>query len=180
MHRETGFTLIELMTVLAVSAISLSIAIPAFSSFTDNARQAGAVNDLVGSMHIARSTAVTTNTRVTVCASKDGTDCDNSDWNDGWIVFADLDSDQKLDAGETILNASGSTDGLTIQSVQLDDWFMFRPNGRVMKNTVTGNSGDFVVCDDRGSEFGKVVIVDLSGRPRLSHYHADGSPPACP
>ena len=87
MTREDGFTLIELLTAIGLAALLLSMAVPALDSFTRNARQTGAVNDFVSSMHIARSTAVTTNARVTICASDSGNVCEAVAWNQGWIVF---------------------------------------------------------------------------------------------
>jgi type IV fimbrial biogenesis protein FimT len=174
-----GFTLIELMIAIALSALLLSMAIPALDQFTTNARQTGAVNDFVSSMHIARSTAVTTNFRTTICASASGTNCEAVSWDQGWIVFSDRDSDQTVDNDETIVASSDGIDGLSIQSGEFGQFLMYRPNGRVMTTTATGNSGQFTVCDNRGSDYAKVLIVDLSGRPRLSKYLADGTSPAC-
>ncbi len=174
-----GFTLIELMIAVGLTALLLSMAVPAVQMFTNNARQTGAINDFVASMHIARSTAVTTNTRVTACASAGGSNCEAVSWNDGWIVFRDRDSDQVVDADETIVSSSEGIEGLLIQSSQFGRFIMYRPNGRVMNASVNGNSGQFTVCDDRGASHAKVMIIDLSGRPRLSLYQADGSTPSC-
>jgi type IV fimbrial biogenesis protein FimT len=174
-----GFTLIELMIAIGLSALLLSMAIPALDSFTTSARQTGAVNDFVSSMHIARSSAITTNFRTTICASAGGADCETVSWDQGWIVFRDRDSDQSVDNDETIIASSSGIDGLTIQSGEFGAFLMYRPNGRVMTTSATGNSGQFTVCDSRGSDHAKVLIVDLSGRPRLSKTLADGSVPAC-
>ena len=174
-----GFTLIELMIAIGLSALLLSMAIPALDQFTTSAKQTGAVNDFVSSMHIARSSAITTNFRTTVCASANGTNCEAVSWDQGWIVFGDRDSDQTVDNDETIVAVSGAIDGLTIQSAEFGAFLMYRPNGRVMTTSAMGNSGQFTVCDRRGSAHAKVLIVDLSGRPRLSQYLADGSSPAC-
>lgn len=174
-----GFTLIELMIAIGLSALLLSMAIPALDQFTTSAKQTSAVNDFVASMHVARSTAITTNFRTTVCASAGGANCEAVSWDQGWIVFSDRDSDQTVDNDETILVTSDGMEGLTIQSGEFGTFLMYRPNGRVMTTSATGNSGQFTVCDNRGSEHAKVHIVDLSGRPRLSEYLADGSSPAC-
>lgn len=174
-----GFTLIELMISIALSALLLSMAIPALDHFTTSAKQTGAVNDFVSSMHIARSSAITTNFRTTVCASSNGANCEAVSWDEGWIVFRDRDSDQTVDNDETVISVSGAINGLSIQSSEFGDFLMYRPNGRVMTTSATGNSGQFTVCDNRGSDHAKVLIVDLSGRPRLSKYLADGSTPAC-
>jgi type IV fimbrial biogenesis protein FimT len=174
-----GFTLIELMIAVGLTALLLSMAIPALDSFTTNARQTSAINDFVSSMHIARSTAVTTNFRVTVCASSGGSNCEAVSWDQGWIVFGDRDSDQSVDGDEVIAAASDGIDGLSIQSGEFGQFLMYRPNGRVMNSSVNGNSGQFTVCDGRGDDYAKVLIFDLSGRPRLSKYLADGSPPSC-
>ena len=174
-----GFTLIELMIAIGLSALLLSMAIPALDSFTTSAKQTGAVNDFVSSMHIARSTAITTNFRTTVCASASGANCEAVSWDQGWIVFSDRDSDQTVDNDETIVASSGGVDGMTIQSGEFGGFLMYRPNGRVMTTSATGNSGQFTVCDTRGSDHAKVLIVDLSGRPRLSKTLANGSSPSC-
>jgi hypothetical protein len=68
---------------------------------------------------------------------------------------------------------------LTIQSSQFPTFIMYRPNGRVMNASLNGSSGSFTVCDRRGADYAKVMIIDLSGRPRLSRTLVDGSAPAC-
>jgi len=179
MRQERGFTLIELMVGVGLTALLLSMAVPALNLFVSNSRQTAALNDFVASMHIARSTAITTNTRVTVCASSGGSSCQPVDWDQGWIVFADLDSDQALDANERVISQSAAVDGLSIDSSEFSRFVMYRPNGRVMNASVNGNSGQFTVCDDRGADRAKVMILDLSGRPRTSKKLADGSAPSC-
>ena len=174
-----GVTLIELMIVMGLTGLLLSLAVPALDMFTTSARSTGAVNDFVSSMHVARSTAITTNFRTTVCASAGGANCEAVSWDQGWIVFTDRDSDQTVDNDETIVATSDGIDGLSIQSGEFGQFLMYRPNGRVMTSSANGNSGQFTVCDNRGSEFAKVLIVDLSGRPRMSKYLDDGTSPTC-
>ena len=179
MRQQRGFTLIELMIAVGLTGLLLSMAVPAMDIFVSNARQTGAFNDFVSTIHQARSTAVTTNSRVTICPSADGTDCESVSWNDGWIVFADLDSDRDVDDDETIIVASGPVDGLTIESNEFATFMMYRPNGRVMNASLNGSSGAFTLCDKRGADHAKVMIIDLSGRPRYSRTMADGTAPSC-
>jgi type IV fimbrial biogenesis protein FimT len=179
MRRENGFTLIELMIAIGLAGLLLSAAVPALDTFVSNARQTGAINDFVSSIHQARSTAVTTNARVTICPSSGGTNCEAVGWNEGWIVFSDRDSDRNVDNDETIVASSGSANGLTIQSGQFPTFIMYRPNGRVWNAALNGSSGSFTVCDRRGASHAKVMVIDLSGRPRLSETLADGSVPVC-
>ena len=179
MKRESGFTLLELMITLAIGGLLLSMAVPALQSFTNNSKRSSAVNDFVSSMHLARNTAITTNARVTICASSNTTSCENVAWNSGWIVFGDSNSNQSVDAGEVVFSATGRLDRVTLQSGQFGDFIMYRPNGRAMNAAVNGNTGQFTVCDKRGPEYAKVVIVELSGRPRLSDHQTNGQPPVC-
>jgi len=179
MSTDRGFTLIELLVAIALSALLVSMAVPAMDQFATNARQTGAINDFVSSMHLARNTAITTNARVTVCASASGNACEAVGWDRGWIVFSDLNSNQLVDGTDAIIAASAATDGVSILSGEFASVLQYRPNGRVTNPAALGNAGQFTVCDRRGEEHAKVVIVDLSGRPRLSKYRADGTLPDC-
>jgi type IV fimbrial biogenesis protein FimT len=179
MQRQSGFTLIELMIAVGLTGLLLSLAVPALDLFVTNARQTGAINDFVSSVHVARSTAVTTNARVTVCPSASGANCDGGEWADGWIVFSDPNSNRNVDVGERIVATSEGFDRLDIASNEFPQFLTYRPNGRVMNAALNGSSGAFTVCDDRGADHAKVLTIDLSGRPRASEYHADGSAPSC-
>ena len=179
MKRENGFTLMELMTALAIGGILLSMAVPGLQSFSSNSRQTSAINDFVTSMHLARNTAITTNARVTICASAQGVNCEGVTWDKGWIIFKDANSNQNVDPGEAIVGGSGKLDRVTLQSGEYGNFIMYRPNGRAMNQSVNINSGQFTVCDKRGADHAKVIIVELSGRPRLSEYRMDGQQPFC-
>jgi hypothetical protein len=48
-----------------------------------------------------------------------------------------------------------------------------------MTAALTGNSGEFAVCDFRGADHAKVILVELSGRPRMSETKANGAQPNC-
>jgi len=170
--RRNGFTLIELLTTLGIATILLSIAVPNMQEFKRNSRQTSGVNELVSGMRLARNTAITTNSRVTVCATRNGAVCEAVAWQNGWIAFVDLDGDRTLDVNESIFRAGQGVDGLKITSSQFPNFFVFRPNGRVMAASVTQNSGQFTFCDERGASHAKAVLIDLSGRPRSIH---DGS-----
>ncbi|MDH3442203.1 MAG: GspH/FimT family pseudopilin [Gammaproteobacteria bacterium] len=179
MKTENGFTLIELLTAMGVATILIAVAIPGMQAFQQNARQSSSATDLVNGMRIARNTAITTNTRVTVCASANGNGCENTSWNNGWIAFIDLDADRVLDNNETMIRSGTPADGVNIQSGQFSTFFVYRPNGRVMFANVAQNSGQFMICDDRGSDHAKGIRVDLSGRPRIYDADSGGLPLSC-
>ena len=179
MARQKGFTLIELLTAMAVATILIAVAIPGMRAFQMNSRQSSALNELVSGMRVARNTAITTNTRVTVCASENGTSCANVSWQEGWIAFVDRDGDRSLDNDESILRSGAGIDGLTISSGMFASFFVYRPNGRIMFQNVNQNSGQFVVCDDRGSEYAKGISLDLSGRPRVVDNYSAGVSLGC-
>ncbi|MFO7765601.1 MAG: GspH/FimT family pseudopilin [Pelovirga sp.] len=88
-NKIDGFTLLELLTVLAIMGILVVIAIPSFSRLTQGTQVGSAVNDLVASINYARNAAITRGTLVTVCKSNDSQTCDTSEigWQQGWIVY---------------------------------------------------------------------------------------------
>jgi type IV fimbrial biogenesis protein FimT len=179
MSSEKGFTLIELMTTLGVATILIAVAIPSMQSFRMNSRQSASINDLLNGMRVARNTAITTNSRVTVCASERGTACENVGWDKGWIAFVDRDQDRALDAGETVIRAGAEVVGVTIRSGQFGNFLVYRPNGRVMSASVDQNNGQLTFCDERGSEHAKGIRLDLSGRPRVYDSESGGLSPSC-
>ncbi|MDF3193914.1 GspH/FimT family pseudopilin [Pseudomonas sp. 1928-m] len=88
--RNQGFTLIELMVVIAIIAIIAAIAIPNYQSSIDAGRKTSATNNLLGALQFARSEAVIRRSnKVKVCASADGNTCSGSDWSTGGVVLDD-------------------------------------------------------------------------------------------
>jgi type IV fimbrial biogenesis protein FimT len=61
-----GFTLIELMVVVAITAILLAAAAPSFTSFFDKQRVKNAASQLYGDLQFARSEAVQRNRKVKI------------------------------------------------------------------------------------------------------------------
>ncbi|WP_277372793.1 GspH/FimT family pseudopilin [Pseudomonas sp. AA-38] len=87
MESSRGFTLIELMVVLAIIAIVAAVAVPSYQSSIEAGHKTSAINNLLGALQFARSEAVTRRSDVKVCASGGGTSCNGNDWSAGGVVL---------------------------------------------------------------------------------------------
>ncbi len=114
-----GFTLIEAMVVIAISAILVAIAAPSMRSLVESNGVASSVNSLMSAISFARTEALKRGITVTMCR---GVDADapttpaciaGARWDSGWLVFADLNADGNFDAseGDILLRAQGSLAG---------------------------------------------------------------------
>ena len=98
--QSLGFTLIELMMVILVSAILAMIAIPSFQELLAKSRVNGSVNLLTTSFDLARSEALSKNRVTVLCRSGDPMavaptciatglgDFAADDWATGWIIYS--------------------------------------------------------------------------------------------
>jgi len=171
-----GFTLVELMSTLAVGAVLVGTAVPGFHGLVAKSHMAGEVNDLVSHLYLARSEAVKRFSPAVLCPSSNGSDCLNQpEWHHGYILFADENNDGQRDADETLLKVhQGATSGLTALSSVYRKRVIYRPNG------MSGGANLTVTfCDPNGATSPKAVIVSNTGRPRVSDTKADGSALSC-
>jgi type IV fimbrial biogenesis protein FimT len=177
---QRGFTLGEMLTALAIVGIGLSLAVPGLGALTRNNRLAESVNQLVATMHIARSEAVTRNAAVTVCASTDGVNCDGDAWERGWIVFLDADADAEHGSAEELLDAVSGLSGIAVRSSEFQEAFIYRPNGHVTTAGQTTASGEFTFCEPQADEAARVIMLRANGLPTLANAPRAGSPATCP
>ena len=169
-----GFTLLEILVALTVSAIAVLLTQPLIATGMLNLQRSTAINGMIRSLHFARRAAAESGRDTIVCASTDGRRCSGAeDWGAGWIVH---DGPRRTTpyappAGSILYRSRGQA-GLSIRANRTQ--FVFRPfRGR-------STNGTLIVCDRRGSSEARAVIVNNVGRPRLAAATSGGDPLPCP
>jgi type IV fimbrial biogenesis protein FimT len=168
-RRSRGFTLIELMVVVAMVAILATLAAPSWTQIRIRSNIRSAVNDFTSSLYLARAEAVRLNVPVTVCPSDDGATCTATEYQLGWIVR----TGNPADANQMILQ-----DVIPRNFVQMDATapaarnFTFLPNGRPASNF---NGATLEACPDRDDmdHLVRQITINRTGRITLT------SPNAC-
>jgi len=87
----TGFTLLELMVVLAMAGVIAAIGIPSFSSMITTNQLADITNELSLALKRARAEAIASGRDVIVCSSINSSGCSEAagNWSKGWVVMVD-------------------------------------------------------------------------------------------
>ncbi|HKS55306.1 MAG TPA: GspH/FimT family pseudopilin [Steroidobacteraceae bacterium] len=181
-NRAAGFTLNELMLVLAIAGVMVGIAIPNMRDFMWNNRMTSSANDLLTAVYRARSEAVKRHGQTILCFTSDSEAdvpvCDG-DGTQGWVVFADTDGDGEAAAGEEVVLRHGPLPG-TIS-------LFSKPNGNAgyvafnnagfARNIAIGTAlAGVVMCDGRGNvpttgpdfSAARGVLISPTGRPQVT------------
>lgn len=171
--RAAGFSLMESMIVLAVVAILAGLALPGLQDLLRRQRTAAALHLLSTELALARNTAITRRTPVTLCPSRgDGRCRGDPDWSSGWLLYRDPQrATQPASAADILQDVRQPVHpSIRIQSTSGRLRVRYQPGGFSGGSNLT-----LRVCAD--TQLRGEVIVNNAGRPR-THRHGDGVP--CP
>lgn len=194
--RTAGFTLMELMIVLALAAVILAIGAPNFTEFRRNNRLVGVGNEFLGAVQTARNEAIKRQVPVAVCPSADPTDADATCSGGafaGWIVFADPDNNcvrNPADPDEAIVRV-GNTIDPALNATSTGSCVSFGANGFLQTIAGIDTASNTIFCDDRGIaeqagtglSAARGIEVSVTGRSRSTRDLTElgAAPwPACP
>lgn len=146
-----GFTLIELMVTVALLAILAAMAAPSFTNLINSNRLAGAANDVVAALQMARMEAIRRGESVVLCPSTDGADCDGDDWS-RMIVFSDRNGNRSVDPSTDVLLRDVTVAGSGIEvnaspNVSGEGWIRFAADGMVWVGSA--RQGAISICSTR-------------------------------
>ena len=156
----SGFTLIELMISIAVAAILFGIAVPQFSTVTQNARMTSARNGLFTAFQLARTEAITRHVHVVVCASSDGESC-SGNWDGGALVYVDANRNRQREGNERLLTQFSHDIFKNLEVKGGRRLTSFGPDGR------SGGSNQTLAFCAPGRSDGLSVVVSNVGRVRM-------------
>jgi type IV fimbrial biogenesis protein FimT len=162
---------------MGIVGILAAIAVPSFRATIESNRRTAYANQLFEDLAFARSEAIKRGVRVVVCSSNAGTKCtDDIDWQVGWMVFADVNSDASFTSGETILKvheALNLPSGWVAKANTTSGTYVsYRPLGNTQANfrVCMLPTADLSTCNDNGvkslTKYTNLVITN-AGRVRI-------------
>ena len=167
--KYSGFTIIEILVSLTVAGILIGVAAPQFSKIMKSNRLTTSVNDMVHSLNLTRSEAMKSN-RASICISNNQSSCTGGNWNEGWIVFNDLNGNCSLDGSELVIYARDSLKNrFDINTIQNITCITYSGEGFLFP---AGSLATFTFCEPDADIGGKIISVIRSGRPSTGKYTA--------
>ena len=149
-YLQSGFTLVELMVTLLVSAVLLGIAVPSFTQLIKNNQIVSETNTFIGAFSFARTEAIRRGGAVYVTASNSAGVA--NEWGPALRVWYDTDNDGIYDVGEE-LRLIESSSSVTIDSDNDAVEIVFSNQG------MPSTSEIFWVCDNRTGESGRKISL---------------------
>src|SRR3972149_9890446 len=157
MNRQAGFNILEMMVAIAIAGVISVLAVPAFGDLLKNNRLATQANDMINSLHYARSEAVNRGRNIRIEPLTAG-----ATWTTGWRVCIDANTDNDCaDVSDIILRNYDRIEGASLVSSQ--NSITYRPAGDIdaaTTLTLTANK-----CT---REHIRTISLLVSGHPNLT------------
>lgn len=175
-HLSNGFTLIELVITLSIVAILAGIAIPGYSKFIAKSEQATMMSNFMLAINKGKQFSQLYRKRIALCPSSDLQQCTGGlEWQNGYIVFVDLDEDRIFDEGERLLKAQKEdASHVKIQTSIGRKKLTYYPWGYS-----PGSNATVRFCAEDGVIPGKAIIISNKGETRFSDYLPNGDLVSC-
>lgn len=138
-RNRDGFSLIELMVVLALLGMSLLVAAPNINGYLGTKRMERTFDDMSAHLDMARNLAVATNTP---CEALFDTAYDN------YRVFVDTNANGSIDTGERVIGPFDMPNNVDLETVSLagDGRLVFQTSGVLG----SGQGGSIIIKYDNG------------------------------
>lgn len=162
---QSGFTLIELMVVVALVAIVGMFAVPSWTEMRIRGSLRTAVNNFTASLQFARSEAARLKSPVTVCPSADGANCTDTSYELGWIVRTgpQTNAANQIIRQDTLPNNLFRLDATTANTRR----FTFLPNGLPAGN-FNGATLEACPADPHYAALTRAITINRAGEITLS------------
>lgn len=164
---------------MILAALLMSIGLPGYRYVTTSNRMATEINSLLGDMQYARSEAVREGQYVTVCVAGNtnpgSPSCAASGtatWQNGWIIFSDVNHDGTVDSVGSVLrirNAFSSSD--TFVSAPAASTVTFNRDGFAS----LGSGATRISLNDSGSDqvYARCLDINQAGMMTTQTHSSD-------
>lgn len=155
MKDNQGMSLVELMVVLTILSIVLTLATPSLANIVQSNNETAAINQMLGTIDHARSTAVFSRRLMLLCSG----DCSSRVWKGRLEIFHDANRNGRRDAGEHLDHTAELPDELHWH------WNSFRHLSYLayeQDGTTRASNGTMTLC--RGGKPLRQVVISLGGR----------------
>ncbi|OZG71479.1 hypothetical protein BTA51_21325 [Hahella sp. CCB-MM4] len=160
-----GFTLVELLVVLAIIGIVTGFGIPQVASALQNSKKSSYLNEFVGLILFTRNSAIASGHVTLLCPSSDEKTCE-ADWSQPLMAFSDLNGNKELDEDESILRKLPANENFRVSFRAFGGTKALRyyPSGMTYRQ-----NGTFTICPvSHDNSLISAVIINRGGRPKLA------------
>lgn len=163
-RKVEGFTLIEMLVVLAIVAIGLSFAAPSWTRFVEMNYRKTVSAELVSIFNLSRTVAISEGLNVTVCPLDANGVCTHQ-WTSPISAFRDPRRQRKLTQPDQLIRTlEAPKQGKMRGATSNRRYFGFQPDG--IANYATGN---LIWCPEDGDARNALQIrINMGGRPILA------------